>query len=196
MARGGQRELILEQRHLLGVFFGIVLLAAIAFASGFVIGRKRGEEEAAVQYASVAAAMQKPAAETKAGGNDGPKAKDLSFYKSVEQKPGAVSGTSAATKPPPSKSVPPPPSSRPAAQPATSSAKLDKPAFLQVGAFSEEAQARNLAGQLEKLGFASRVQQPVSDKLYRVLAGPYESEELVAAAKRRLESHGFRPLRR
>ena len=28
MARGGQRELILEQRHLLGVFFGVVLLAA------------------------------------------------------------------------------------------------------------------------------------------------------------------------
>ncbi len=193
MARGGQRELILEQRHLLGVFFGIVLLAAIAFASGFVIGRKRGEEEAAVQYASVAAAMQKPEAEK--GEGAGPKAKDLSFFKSVEQKPAAASRTAAA-KPPSSKPVPPPPSSRPVAKPAASSAKLAKPAFLQVGAFSEEAQARSLASRLEKLGFSARVQQPASDKLYRVLAGPYESEDLVASAQRRLESHGFRPLRR
>lgn len=189
MARGGQRELILEQRHLLGVFFGVVLLAAIAFASGFVIGRKRGEEDAAAQYASVAAAMQKPGTETAEGA--GPKAKDLSFYKSVGQKPAAASGPTGATRPPAAA-----PSTKPVAPSTTSSAKLNKPAFLQVGAFSEEAQARSLIDRLEKLGFSSRVQQPVSDKLYRVLAGPYESEELVAAAKRRLESHGFRPLRR
>jgi cell division protein FtsN len=194
MARGGQRELILEQRHLLGVFFGIVLLAAIAFASGFVIGRKRGEEEAAVQYASVAAAMQKPDAETAEGA--GPEAKDLSFYKSVEENTAAASNTATTAKPPASRPAPTPASSQPAAQPAASSAKLAKPVFLQVGAFSEEAQARSLVDRLEKLGFSSRVQQPTADKLYRVMSGPYVSEDLVASAKRRLESHGFRPLRR
>ncbi len=90
MARGGQQDLVLEQRHLLGVFFAVVLLAAIAFAAGFIVGKNRGELEAAAKMASVAAAMETPVnGEPKAEDSD-PKPSDLTFYDRVDKKPGAA----------------------------------------------------------------------------------------------------------
>lgn len=201
MARGGQQDLVLEQRHLLGVFFAVVLLAAIAFAAGFIVGKNRGELEAATRMASVAAAMETPVnGELKAKDSD-PKPSDLTFYDRVDKKPGAAEPGAAE----PANTVPPvvpssvtqktaeKDSSPPPGPPA---AKLQAPAYFQVGAFSEEGQARNLAERLTKLGFPSRVQPPKTDKFFRVQAGPFETAELAESARRRLEAHGFRPLRR
>ena len=196
MARGGQQDLVLEQRHLLGVFFAVVLLAAIAFAAGFIVGKNRGELEAAAKMASVAAAMEKSQPGEKAEGGSNPKPSDLTFYDRVDKKPGAAEPAaavpsaaqpSATQKTAEKDSLPPP--DHPAA-------KLKAPAYFQIGAFSEEGQARNLAERLIKLGFPSRVQPPKNDKFFRVQAGPFETAELAESARRRLEAHGFRPLRR
>src|SRR3989304_57176 len=39
--KGGHYEMTLENRHLLGVFFAVVLLCAIFFTLGFVLGRNQ-----------------------------------------------------------------------------------------------------------------------------------------------------------
>ena len=57
---------------------------------------------------------------------------------------------------------------------------------------SQEADAKRMAAELEKLGFDSEVRPPKEDRLYRVLVGPLENDELAAAARRRLEAHGFK----
>lgn len=195
MTRSKQRELILEQRHLLGVFFGVVLFGAVVFAGGYVLGHSRGEQQAAAQYASVAAALDKPGA----GQQEGDAAKtdpaDLSFYERVGQKsPSDEPPPVAPTSRPAARATTPPPPARPAASGAAPA--LAKPVFLQVGAFTEESQAQKQAGDLRKLGFTARIDPPQADRFYRVLLGPFETAELVSAAERRLEANGIKSLRR
>ena len=184
MTPGSQRELVLEQRHLLGVFFAVVLLGALSFAAGFILGRNRGETEAAARYASVSAALPQSGDEQEKKNDGKPNASDLTFFDTVGQKKPA--DVPPAPKP---KRTPKPPAPKPAAA-------LTKPIFLQVGAFAEEPQARKLVERLGTLGFTARVIPPETDKLYRVRVGPYNREDLADAARRRLEANGFRPLRR
>ena len=193
MTRSKQRELILEQRHLLGVFFGVVLFGAVVFAGGYVLGHSRGEQQTAAQYASVAAALDKPGA----GQQEGDAAKtdpaDLSFYERVGQKSPSDAPQPVSPTPSPAARATTPPAlpASPGASPA-----LAKPAFLQVGAFTEESQAQKQAGDLRKLGFTAKIDPPQADRFYRVLLGPFETAELVSAAERRLEANGIKSLRR
>lgn len=172
----GAREVVLEDRHLFFVFVAVVLLCALFFTLGFVLGRN----QATVQQ-TAAPAAKKPAAEPAAS----TPAQDLTFYDRVGEKP---SQQQEALKPAP-----------PAPAPATKSpaAPASKPAgeyYLQVAALSQEADARRLAQDLEKKGFPVVVRPPSGGTLHRVLVGPLENAELAEAAKRRLEAHGFRPL--
>ncbi len=190
MARGekaGHYEIVLEQRHLLGVFFAVVLLCAVFFTLGFVLGRDRAQ-------ASLAAKTSAPPtkAEQKSGQASAPS--DLTFYDRVEGKQ-------------PKETLPPKPKPK-AASPATkTAATLRKPAtkpaaasvkpiYLQVGAFAEEVQARSLAQRLLKLDFPVVIQPSSKDRLHRVRVGPFASAKLADAAQKRLEAQGFRQILR
>ena len=183
MTRDGQRELILEQRHLLGVFFAVVLLGGLSFAAGFIMGRNRGAEEASARFTSVNAAIPQEQAEGKKPDGE-PNASDLTFFDTVDQKKPA--------------DIPPPPPTKP--KPATTTTSAPAAAsvtvYWQVGAFAEQAPASALVKRLGTLGFTARAVTSSSDKLYRVRVGPYSTEALAAAAKSRLEANGFKPLRR
>lgn len=201
MARG-HREMILEQRHLLGVFFGVVLFCAISFAVGYVLGRGRGEEDAAKKYASMATALEKSPGSASEQLSSQPGAGDLSFYDRVGEKqpkeklaasnPKSAPATTSVSRP----KQPAQTASQPAARSQGAAARSGKPIHIQVGAFTEEGQARRLAEQLEKLGFPALVRASASDRFYRVLVGPFINPELADAADRRLAAHGFRTLRR
>ncbi len=170
--RGGHYDMTLEGRHLLGIFFAVVLLCAVFFTLGFVLARN--------QAASLRAA---PAPAPTASGPQAaqPQPRDLTFYDRVEgSKP---KESIPATQPPAQAAAPP------AAPPAKPSAQ---PIYLQVAAMSQEADAKRMAAELQKLGFDSEVRPPKEDRLYRVLVGPLESDEMAAAARRRLEAHGFK----
>ena len=176
--KGRHYEMTLENRHLLGVFFAVVLLCAIFFTLGFVLGRN--------QMAAKAPASPGP--------------DDLSFYQRVEGKPPAE--TVPATKPAESK----PPAAKPAApKPATPTPAKTTPApakpaapaetyYLQVAAVTQEADAQRLVGEMKKLGFSSVIIPPSADHFYRVQVGPLGSVELADAAQRRLETQGFRQI--
>jgi hypothetical protein len=62
--------------------------------------------------------------------------------------------------------------------------------FVQVGAFRSEAQARKLARSLLGQSVIAMVKPKGADGLYRVLVGPYSSDQSVAEAKDRLAAVG------
>jgi cell division protein FtsN len=172
--KGGHYDMTLEGRHLLGIFFVVVLLCAVFFTLGFVLGRNQ-----AVALHTAAPPAAPPSSGTKTAE---PQPRDLTFHDRVQ---GAKPSESIpATQPtgPPATAPPPTPSARSSAQ----------PIYLQVAAMSQEADARRMAAELQKLGFDSEVRPPKEDRLYRVLVGPLENDELAAAARRRLEAHGFK----
>jgi len=183
--KGGHYEMTLENRHLLGVFFAVVLLCAIFFTLGFVLGRNQAVAKAP------AAPAQKPPASAPAGS---PAPDDLSFYERVEGKPSAE--TLPAAKPPAAKPAEPKPATA-AAKPAPGPVKPAAPKetyYLQVAAVTQEAEAQRLVGELKKRGFSSVIIPPSADRFYRVQVGPLESAELADAAQQRLEAQGFRQI--
>jgi cell division protein FtsN len=173
--KGDNYEMVLENRHLLGVFFAVVLLCAVFFTFGFVLGRNQAPAQREVQPSA-----QKPAP------TEAPQAKDLSFYERVEGQPPSdtlprkqPAAPVAAAQP---KAAQAPPSPPPALE----------PIYLQVAALSQEADAKRLAQELEKLGFPVVLRPPREDRFYRVQVGPFENADLADAAQRRLEAQGFR----
>ncbi|MCI0402948.1 MAG: SPOR domain-containing protein [Acidobacteria bacterium] len=172
--KGGHYDMTLEGRHLLGIFFAVVLLCAVFFTLGFVLGRN---QMAALRSAPPPA----PASSTTKAAE--PQPRDLTFYDRVDgSKP--RENIPAARPPQP---APAEPTAAPVSPPQASAG----PIYLQVAAVSQEADAKRLAGELRKLGFDAEVRPPKEDRLYRVLVGPLENDELAAAARRRLEAHGF-----
>ena len=179
--KGGHYEMVLEDRHLLGVFFAVVLLCAIFFTLGFVLGRN----QAAAKPAAEAEKKPAPTAQQPAS----PSADDLSFYQRVEGKPPAE--TVPATKPPAPKTEPPP-QTKPAPAASAASASTAPALYLQIAAVQQESDAKQLAARLQKLGFTAAIVPPRADRFYRVQVGPFETAELADAARNRLEAQGFR----
>jgi DedD protein len=173
--KGDSYEMVLESRHLLGVFFAVVLLCALFFTFGFVLGRSQAQERAA-------AVPPKPSAP--AADSSGPSPTDLTFYDRVEGKSAEEKAATAPAVASPTKS----------ASPAVAPARAIQPIFLQVAALSQEADAKQLAQKLQDLGFPAVVRPPREDRLYRVQVGPFESKELADAAEHRLEAQGFRQI--
>lgn len=172
LEKGASHEVVLESRHLLGIFFLAVVLAAFFFSMGYFLGRS--------QTSADRAAASEPAKPVKDSGGAPPT--DLSFYERVESKPRPAPAQPAA----------------PAQAPADSTKGLEAAPtqathriFLQVAAVSQEAEAKRLAKRLEDLGFPAVLRAPEGDRLYRVQVGPFESTELADAAARRLQAQGF-----
>jgi len=177
---GGGRELVLEDKHLFAVFLAVVFLCAVFFTLGFLLGRNQIQVQKAVA----------PAPEKKPAQPGAPT--DLTFPQRVEGQPPAEQLAGKPAQP----SAAAANTSRPSAATAPAAKTAGAPIYLQVAAVSKEADASNLARELEKLGFPAAVRAPQGDALYRVLVGPLENAELADAAQRRLEAHGFRQILR
>lgn len=171
MAKGPkseQHEMVLESRHLLGVFFLIVLLCAFFFSMGYFLGRSQ------TAAPKVVSAPAKPPA----AGTGGPAPSDLTFYDRVEGKPAPEK---LPAEPPAAAPVSPP------AQGATATSRI----YLQIAAVQQESEAKRLATRLQELGFPAVIRPPREDRLYRVQVGPFDSAELAEAAARRLQAQGY-----
>lgn len=208
--KGG--DFVLESRHLVGVFFLLVVIFGIVFTLGYLLGR--GQYDSGVRAAvgkppsgdSPAAVASKsknsPANEQTAPKQNG---SDWDFYHSAESKTTedhlqppkkTVPATQPASKPAskidavPSKSVKP--------EPQSSSANgqlIPKGAImLQVAALQTESDALALAQALQQKKFAAFVLTPSADKFYRVQVGPYADAQSAAAARRDLEAKGFKSI--
>jgi cell division septation protein DedD len=65
--------------------------------------------------------------------------------------------------------------------------------FVQVAAYTNEADAFNLVNNLRGQDFVAFISPPVTDAYYRVQLGPYSSLEAAQIGKRELEKVGFKP---
>jgi cell division septation protein DedD len=138
--KGGRGEMVLESRHLFGLFILFAVLFGVVFTLGYLLGKGQGDSQpriAAVRpddsadapaddpsasAPSNSASSDTPAAPAAPAASTAPGGTDWSFYHSSDSKPpNDVLEPAPASKPsaPSSKSPPSAPGAQPAAKPAT-----------------------------------------------------------------------------
>ena len=178
----GEFELVVGNRQLLSGFFIVVLLFAVAFAMGYVVGQNsprggKGQPETAsaapVSLTPADSHPQQPAAPRPA-----------------EPAPGATGEA------PPRPTTQPAQNAPPAAAPTTVPAAPETApgTYWQVMAVPQ-ADAEVVARALKDKGFPATLSQGPNN-LVRVLVGPYNDTQAMGKAKTELENAGFRPIRK
>jgi cell division septation protein DedD len=222
MASGGRRgagERVLESRHVIGLFLLMLVFSGVFFALGYVMGRNQydGQVRAASNGMGVVEPVlsAKPDVAPKRAAtppNDSPDSDPATsttsdstwnFYdkdKSSKVPPHLEPVPKTPPAPPPSRQV----NTRSSAQPtAASRAPVERSAsttplipngaiVLQVAALARQDDALALAGSLQRKHFSAYVQPPRKDKYYRVQVGPFKDQKSAEAAKKGLESAGFK----
>jgi DedD protein len=211
--RGGGGDRVLESRHLVGLFLGVVLLCGVFFTLGYVMGRQQyGGSVHAADAAPLRTAPSGPAAtrnkETAPANNNAPGGDQTwDFY----SKNGAANdhletAASSHAKEPASSSAAKTPNSAPPvsakALPASTkeSARFQPPAMgknsivLQVAAVKLQRDALEMADAIQQKRFPSFVATSPADNFYHVQVGPYADMVSAENAKRALEQLGFKPI--
>jgi DedD protein len=210
MAGSGKRgggERVLESRHLVGLFLGVVLLCGVFFTLGYVMGRNQFGGSVHAE----SAIRNTPLSSTKSKGVEepAPTTPDWDFYPNGNKK-----DTDHLTQPAPAAKSAPIPNAPPksntnsvaaaspkASAPDTKSAsRFQQPAIpkasivLQVAALRRQGDALEMAEAIQQKRFPCFVATPSSDNYYRVQVGPYQDIASAESAKRALEQLGFKPI--
>jgi cell division septation protein DedD len=233
--RSSAGERVLEGRHVIGLFFLMLLFSGVFFTLGYVMGRNQYEGQVRAASAHLADPLLTPKPETPRQGKspvstpdnsiagEEPSApvpsSDWEFYHAGEKKatndhlkaaPAVAASPASSTAAGPGSSGSSSGSSS-AAKTIATSAKSAVPAggagkstalpgipkgayLLQVAAVRSEGDALSLAGDLRKKRFPAFVQTPQGDQYYRVQVGPYSDQKAMQAAKKGLETAGFRAI--
>jgi DedD protein len=198
---------VLESRHLVGLFLGVVVICSVFFTLGYVMGHN--QYGGAVQAAETAwrripsvHAPEKPS-ETQPSAALAPTNSEWDFYaKKDNERPGPAGKPPVpAIAPVPAVGVTPSAvaSSR-SARAIPASARFQPPkvgkgaVVLQVAALRHESDALAMADALQLKKFPSFVVTSAADSFYRVQVGPYPDERSVEAAKTALEHAGFKAI--
>jgi DedD protein len=200
----GERELVLGNKQLLGIFFVAMLLCGVFFAMGYVVGGNSAKAGAAVTTGDNAPS---PSMESKREEPTPPRdtAPALTDTVAVPGSEPRMADNPAATgsQPPamlPQQAAPyttaPPPAGRPAAKEAISvvgvSVATEEPgaSYLQVVAIERPA-ADSIVKILREKGLPAILTESSKPNSYRVLVGPYHSTLLMADAKNKLKDLGY-----
>jgi cell division septation protein DedD len=211
----GEFELVVGNKQLLSGFFIVVLLFAVAFAMGYVVGQNTQRP--------VKLASDGGGASTAAGNAANPATPDSRPQPASPLTPAPTPpapDAAAGQQPPSDSAVPQPttqPTTQPTAQPTTQPAQASRPAtgekpatapattgvvgsselppgsFWQAIAVKPEV-AEAIRQTLKDKGFPVSL-TPGSSNLTRVLVGPYTDNSAYGRAKTELENAGFRPVR-
>jgi cell division septation protein DedD len=210
--RGSVGDRVLEGRHVIGLFFLMLLFSGVFFTLGYVMGRNQYDGQARAESArdlSAAVAPKNsadvkqsipsktdsdPAAEPSAQ----PPSTDWEFYRAGDQKaanntlkPARNAKTVGVNAKP---SVEPKPTTA-VSRTITNGASAPRGNYmLQVAALTRQTDALALASNLQKKKFPSYVLPPRGDKYYRVQVGPYSDQKSAEAARKGLESAGFKAI--
>lgn len=217
----GQYEMVLENRQLVFILFGIAMLCGIFFALGFLVGREQRDlgwrannhkpEMAGINESPSKSLPKKDTPPPTSGASKASDQeainKELTFYKTIERK-----STPNDFKVDPSKEADgrdkQPPKTAPS--PATpASAKPIPPnearpagstIIFQVAALSKSAEAEAMARKLKEKGFQAFTISPPNDsspdKLYRVQVGPFTDATVAEQVKAKLVANGYTPITR
>ncbi len=201
-------ELVLENHHLLGIFFAIVALSGVFFALGYIVGRNTFSPSAAAALAEseAGAAAAKPSPMPPAAyyarptppvtpveEQPGSAEPELQFDQTLgEQGPearlespgsGAASGASQAQT-----SLPREPSAPAAIGPSPAGI------LVQVSALTRHQDAETLLKLLKDKNLPVLVTTGTGDSLYHVVVGPYQNDAEAQQVKKMLEEDGFQPI--
>lgn len=216
MASNGKRgDRVLESRHLIGLFLGVVLLCGVFFTLGYVMGRTQygGSVHAeTITRRSAPTPDNQPTDQSKGprtSARPAPVPPEWDFYKkaspqladSIPPKPASAVAEDPMPEQPTPAAAPTP--AKPALVPAKGRAttppplaRVAKPSIvLQVAALRHESDAVEMARLLQKKRFPSFVSAPLAgDTLYRVQVGPYTDEHAADTAKAALDRAGFKAI--
>jgi cell division protein FtsN len=209
--RDGEKEILLGNKQLLGIFFVLVILFVVLFGAGYMVGRTSGgtkTTEAAVEPiptpADTAAAT---AGDTRATSPD--PASALTDADSERTKTISPAGDSApAAKRTPASSSAAPLGARKAANTDNAgltrselerNAEKEEPSaapaghrtYLQVAAL-QRTEAEKVAKILNKKGFRTHIAPKPGTQYYRVLVGPVQDAGDLASTRDALRTKGFR----
>jgi cell division septation protein DedD len=211
--RGGAGERVLEGRHVIGLFMAVIVLSGLFFTLGYVMGRNQDEAQARgvdlrekpelpvfSKPDAVAKRANKPVPAETPTDTGAPPSSEWEFYHAGETKPTEDRLKPAAPAPAPGKKNEPAvvktiASARSASGSSKNSAGPSVPGggyTLQVAAMTKEADALDLARQLQKKKFPAFVVSSRADKYYRVEVGPYADQKAADAARKGLEGAGFK----
>ena len=183
---------MLESRHLVGLFLGVVVLCCVFFTLGYVMGRAQlgGSVHASAtpskepaSSAATSAAQPKPVALAPGPG-------EWDFYPKKGGEP--------AVPPVPAAAHPKQPAEAKAVAASAAPRRFQPPkiprgaVILQISALTREGDALALADALQQKKFPAFVVTPTADNLYRVQVGPYADAQSADLAKRSLEREGFK----
>jgi DedD protein len=208
---GGDR--VLESRHLVGLFLGVVLLCSVFFTLGYVMGRTQyglplpvhasasGREVISSLPVKNAQAEQTPAApngEWDFYSSD----KNTNRLEPAAPAPAPPAPTSSATKSPRTLDAQRPALSltKPVSADAIELRRFQAPRIphgaivFQLAALTKETDALAEADILQQKHFPSFVVTPAGDNLYRVQVGPYSDQAAAARAKDSLDHAGFKAI--
>ncbi|MGD0962307.1 MAG: SPOR domain-containing protein [Candidatus Acidiferrales bacterium] len=205
--RRGSGDRVLESRHLVGLFLGVVLLCAVFFSLGYVMGRSQyaGLVHAAYspQRDISAASLTEPAKpqETTAA----PPAAEWDFYSNknnnhLDPAPKAISPVASTHSAIDNASAHSSPAetrlARVSLQPVRSGPPkmLASATVLQIAAVTRQGDALSVADALQRRKFPAFVVAPSTDHFYRVQVGPYHDERAADAAKAALDHAGFKAI--
>jgi hypothetical protein len=197
----GEFELVVGDRQLLSAFFIVVLLCAVAFAMGYVVGQNAPRSGKSTAEASPAP-QSNSAADARPQALPPAPAPQTAPAPAADNPAPAADGSPQPTTQPSQGSEPVKPSTPPPAAPApaaTTSAAVVAAEDLPQGSYWQvmavgQPQAEILRTTLKDHGF-SVVLSPGTKGLIRVLVGPYADTQAMGKAKTDLEAAGMHPLR-
>jgi cell division protein FtsN len=208
-------ERVLEGRHVIGLFFLMLLFSGVFFTLGYVMGRNQLDTQVRAastpvndppsSVKSTAASKQNkgPVSTPNTSSDSGsdptatPATAEWEFYRAGEKN---SSNDHLKPTPPASSPVQPRPvaasaKASPPGRSTTAASGIPHGAYLlQVAALRTESDAISVAGDLRKKKFPAFVQTPQGDKYYRVQVGPYTDQKTMEAARKGLETAGFKAI--
>ncbi|MGO9642415.1 MAG: SPOR domain-containing protein [Candidatus Acidiferrales bacterium] len=200
--KGGSGDMVLESRHLVGLFLLLAVIFGIVFTLGYLLGRSQYDTQLRAAAAHGQDVSDGPVNHAPPPGKAPatPPASDWSFYHSGDPKPANDHLVPAPAPAKPQKPVNSTPASQPKAPAASAPQPKTTPSIpkgaivLQVAALLKESDAISLAQALQEKKFPAFVLSPGPDKYYRVQVGPYADAQSAAAARTQLESQGFKSI--
>ena len=210
MASGGRRsgaDRVLESRHLVGLFLGVVLLCGVFFTLGYVMGKTQYGGLVHAAEALSRTTPDRPAerpAPVQPAATPAPANGEWDFYSKNSNddrlqpapKPSASVAHDGAGSAAPMKAMP----SAHAAKTVPASERFQAPRMsknsvvLQVAALTHQGDALAMADALQQKRFPAFVVAPTSDNFYRVQVGPYSDAKAAESAKNALDRAGFKAI--
>jgi type IV secretory pathway VirB10-like protein len=216
----GEFELVVGNRQLLSGFFIVVLLFAVAFAMGYVVGENSRSAKAQTEVAGTgtpgatpgetrpqpaSAAPATPPAATPTQPSDPPQPTPADPTPQPSTRPSRDVPPptrdvppSKREVPPPSREVPPPvreaKTAPAAAAPSAPLAEAPPGSYWQVLATANRDSAQDMVRSLQDKGLPASL-SPGPNNLTRVLVGPYHDTQSLGRAKTELEAAGLHPVR-